>query len=235
MILVQKFQKEGEHMKTMSQTTKDIFLAVGIVLLVFAILIGFFIGLPFAQLIRDAYFPRLYSTTDLNDYGKYVGNYNNKSVKEFVTSFFPEEIDKGFIDVEYSYRARKGDSYAFEAYLEFRIEDTSAFKTYIADKTGGNAVDFEYDSDFKEYIISDNFELVDSDDGSASTSIGYARIGKILYSEKEQRIIYVALGVYDGGFADVDYLCVYFNRFGIDPFEYEEGREFVPGRDQFGG
>lgn len=222
-------------MKTMSQTTKDIFLAVGIVSLVFAILIGFFIGLPLAQIIRDVYFPRLYSTTDLNDYGKYVGNYDNKSVKEFVTSFFPEEIEDDFTDVRYSYRARKGDPYAFEACLEFRIEDTSEFKTYIADKTGGNAVDFEYDSDFKEYIISDNFELVDSDDGSASTSIGYARIGKILYSEKEQRIIYVALGVYDGGLADADYLCVYFNRFGIDPFEYEEGREFVPGRDQFGG
>ena len=239
MILVQKFQKEGEHMKTMSQTTKDIFLAVGIVLLVFAILIGFifmcWIGLPLAQMTMDVHFPRLYSTTDINDYGKYVGNYDNKSVKEFVTSFFPEEIEDDFTDVRYSYRARKGDAYAFEAYLEFRIEDTSAFKTYIADKTGGNAVDFEYDSDFKEYIISDNFELVDSDDGSASTSIGYARIGKILYSEKEQRIIYVALGVYDGGFADTDYLCVYFNRFGIDPFEYEEGREFVPGRDQFGG
>lgn len=234
--MARKLLRGRDYMKTMNETTKDILLSIAITFLIFAVLVALVftccVGLPFAQLIRDAGFPARYTTTDLNDYGKYEGNYDNKSVKKFVTSFFPEEIDEDFTDVKYSYRARKGDSYAFEAYLEFIIEDASAFESYISDKTGGNAVDFEYDSDFKEYVVSDNFELVDFDDESAC--ISYAKIGKILYSEKEQRIIYVALGVYDGGFAETDYLCVYFNRFGIDPLEYAGGREFVPGRDQFG-
>ena len=40
--------------------------------------------------------PRQYVTTDLADYGNYVGNYDNQSVQKFITSFFPKEIQENF-------------------------------------------------------------------------------------------------------------------------------------------
>lgn len=174
-----------------------------------------------AVLFINAAFPQQHITTDLADYGKYVGNYDNKSAKKFITSFFPDEIKDEFKDVKYSYRAEKFDTYAFEAYLEFRIEDETAFKSYIAEKIGDGATAFEYDPDFKEYIVLDFYLL--SSFGNELT-IDDAGIGKILYSEKDQRIIYVALAVYDGGATSADFLCVYFERFGIDPVAYQRGK-----------
>ena len=182
------------------------------------VLLIFALGcLMFGILIRDAVFPRQYITTDINDYGKYVGNYDNDFAQEFIPSFFPKEIDDTFADVKYSYRAQKGDSYAFEAYLEFKIEDVEKFKAYIGDEICGKSVEFKYDSDFKEYIVSDEFQPT----GSERNGIRYAKIGKILYSEANQRIIYVAMGVYDGGGVTTDFLCEYFNRFNINPATYK--------------
>lgn len=160
--------------------------------------------------------PRQYVTTDLSDYGHYQGNYDNEYVQTFITSFFPEEIDNSWSDVDYSYRAQKNDTYAFEAYLEFYIEDPEEFQKLIHQYTNGNACDFQYDSGFKEYVIADDFQLTRSD----SNHIESCKIGKILYSEESQRIIFVAIGVYDGGATTTDFLCVYFNRFNIDPQNY---------------
>lgn len=169
-----------------------------------------------ATLVIDFAFPRQYVTTDLEDYGNYVGNYDNDFAETFTASFFPEKIEDNFEDVKYSYRAQKGDTYAFEAYLEFQIEDEASFQSYVFEKIGDGAIDFQYDLDFKEYVISDEFQLA----GEESHGIRSAKIGKILYSEKDHRVIYVAIGVYDGGLVKTDFLCEYFNRFEIDPTNY---------------
>lgn len=160
--------------------------------------------------------PRQYVTTDLNDYGYYQGNYDDEYVQTFITSFFPEKIADNWTDVNYSYRAQKNDTYAFEAYLEFQIEDPEEFQNFIHQYTGGDVHDFQYDSSFKEYVIADNFNLTDSN----SNHIESCNIGKILYSEESQRIIFIAMGVYDGGATTTEFLCVYFNRFNIDPKNY---------------
>lgn len=169
-------------------------------------------------------FPRQYVTTDLSDYGKYTGNNDNKFPREFISSFFPESIDESFSNVRYSYRAQKNDAYAFETYLEFQIEDADVFQAYISQNIGRNVTDFRYDETYKEYIIADEFRLSSPEEDEELTApyhIRYAKVGKILYSQTEQRIIYIAMGVYDGGIAKTDFLCEYFNRFNIDPLEYD--------------
>lgn len=79
---------------------------------------------------------------------------------------------------------------------------------------------------YKEYSIENVLELdIDAVDDPSSIfyrQILYAKIGKILYSPEEQRIIYVAIGVYDGGGIGTNYLNVFFERFQIDPIEYEQ-------------
>ena len=168
-----------------------------------------------------------YITTDIANYGIYKGNYDNETVESFITGFFPEKIDENFSDVKYSYRAQKGDSYAYEAYLEFVVTDKERYKAICEKYTSElEGKEFPYANIFTEYIIEDDLDPWKDDDGEIQ--IEYAEIGKILCSEKEQRIIFVALGVYDGGMVNTDFLNVYFNRFNIDPLKYgETGSSFI--------
>lgn len=193
--------------------TRRIMIGVIIIIALIVVLIGTMLW---------SYTPRQYSTTDVSEYGQYVGNYDNKSVSSFIESFFPDKIESAFTNIKYSYRAQKGDTYAFEAYLEFVIDDTNDYEAYVADMTKGlPKTEFRYDSDYSEYLISDEFDLLHFEENNKTeNNIGYAKIGKILCSEDEHRIIFVAIGVYDGGLATADFLTVYFDRFNVDPLEY---------------
>lgn len=171
--------------------------------------------------------PRQYVTTSIDDYGVYTGNYDNEFPNEFITSFFPDKIELNFKDIAYSYRAQKSDTYAFEAYLEFTIEEENEFKAFV-DTISNDMVssEFSYDTNFTQYIVSDefvpSFPDTEHETDLDSVSIRFAKIGKILYSDKDNRIIFVAIGVYDGGVAKTDFLNTYFDRFDINPVEYAE-------------
>lgn len=179
----------------------------------------------------ELFVQHLYETTDIADYGTYVGNFDNETPTAFINSFFPEEIDESFENVQYVYRARKGDSYAYEAYLEFTISDEAAFEAYIQEYTESEKLQvFPYDDSMQEWIVSDFLDLSsgpereDSGGEYRGYGIHYAEIGKILIDPQENKLIYVALGVNDGGVVTTGYLKEYFERFGIDPLEYAEGK-----------
>lgn len=183
------------------------------------------VGLVVAVFILP-FLPKQYVTTDHAKYGQYTGNYDNEFPKEFISSFFPNKLENYFSDVRYSYRAQKGDTYAFEAYLEFTINDLQQYEAYISKNIATEEKgSFRYNPNYFDYTIADEFfpierSRTDNSQANAAVSIDYAKIGKILYCPDEQRIIYVALGVYDGGIARTDFLSVYFERFQIDPIEY---------------
>ena len=183
-----------------------------------------FLTLFFFELSTFLFSSKQYITTELSDYGKYTGNYDNEFPQEFITSFFPNTIENRFSDIKFEYRAQKKDTYAFEAYLEFRIEDPAEFQAFIDEHVGKNVSDFFYDANFKEYVIADELGLIVLDLETSKADgfyhIQHAKIGKILYSEKTQQIIYIALGVYDGGVVTTDFLCNYFDRFDIEPYHY---------------
>lgn len=178
----------------------------------------------FVTVLIDLITPRQYTTTDISDYGQYTGNNNNKFAQEFIPSFFPEQIEPYFSDVQYSYRAQKNDAYAFEAYLEFTLPDDKTYNAFVAEHTAGmDGTKFLYAPEYTEYSIANTFALVISENKSADTgiaSIGSARIGKILCKPTERRVIFVAMGVYDGGIVKTDFLSVFFDRFQINPREY---------------
>ena len=169
-----------------------------------------------------------YETTDIADYGHYKGNYDNKSVQNYIASFFPERIESNFADVTYSYRAQKGDAYAYEAYLSFSIENKKEFEDFIKLHTESlEAKPFAYDHRYVEYTAAAEF-LPEQNETQSSVRIPYAKIGKILCNTEENKVIFVALGVYDGGLVKTEFLSVYFNRFAIDPLEY--AKHAVPAR-----
>ncbi len=165
-------------------------------------------------------------TTDIADYGIYNGTYQDEFTQAFVESIFPEEISPSFSNVKYSYKAKKDDVYAFEAYLEFTVEDSAEFANIIREIASEEQwKPFPFDEKFMEYNIENGFDINTArENSSAETgySISRAKIRKILYSSETQTIIYFALGVYDGfGTTKTDFLCVFFDRFFIDPAEYE--------------
>ena len=165
-----------------------------------------------------------YETTSLADYGDYIGNNDNGFAWKFISSFFPQEIQDNFTDITYSYRAEDFDVYGFEAYLEFTIEDQSEFIQHIESIAAANQWHpFAFDPDYMEYSIVDELELSTHwEDGGAyeHPHIMEAEIGKILYAPEEQKIIYVAIAVYDGGGVTTEFLSVFFERFNINPVSY---------------
>lgn len=203
----------------MEKFNKVICSIIAVVLAVFLILMILIVSLAIPR-------PR-YSTTDIQDYGKYIGNNDNAYAQNFITSFFPESICDYFTDITYSYRAQKDDAAAFEAYLEFSIQDPSLFQEHISQIAPMDEWRvFSYDKSYQEYVISDWYEIsniytADSAE-EADYGIAFARVGKVLYSQQEQKLIYVAIGAYDGGGAKANYLCVFFERFQIDPKEFSE-------------
>ena len=157
----------------------------------------------------------IYQTTDIKDYGNFIGTYD-KNVKEYILAYFPDEIQDNFEIIKYSYKAIKGDSISCEAYLEFSIDDEEEFDLYVSQMT--NETDttvFEYDSSFREYVIEDSMHL-----SPDKTQIDSARIRKVLYSDETNTMIFVYIVVHDGGYTRADSYNEYFSRFGIDRFEH---------------
>ena len=172
--------------------------------------------------------PKQYATSDINNYGNYIGNVDNQFASKYISAFFPEIIESSFTDVTYSYRAQNLGNYAFEAYLEFVIEDEKAFHEFISGKTSGlECKEFSYDPNFVEYTLDDMLDIsvIDGeDDQNRKISIHNARIGKILCNTEEHKIIFVAIAMRDAWDAYSDYFCCYFDRFNIDPTKYKGAR-----------
>jgi DNA-binding transcriptional MerR regulator len=164
-------------------------------------------------------------TTDIADYGHYPNVKTTDIEHILIHSFFPESLKDSFSDIRFSYKAENIDNYGFEAYLEFRIENPLEFDQYIDSIAEEQQwKDFAFDSNFKEFSIKNELCL-DVDDPYDPKSlfqhqIIQADIRKVLYSLESQTIIYVAIGVHDGGGVGTNYLNVFFSRFGIDPVEY---------------
>ncbi len=164
----------------------------------------------------------VYETNDIADYGVVKGNYDNEGPQKFVSSFFPEKIEEYFSDVTYHYKAKKLDTYAFEMYLEFVIQDTEKYSDFIANTIGDNICEpFYFDPSYQAYYVANLLHL-GSNYGENEFFIGNAKVGLVLFSEVEQRVIFYVLGMYDGGGATTGGLNYFFDKFAIDPKEYEK-------------
>ena len=198
----------------MKEWLKITMIAIAIIVLMAALFVGI--------LLFDK--PKQYATSDINNYGRYIGNADNRFASEYICAFFPEIIESSFTDVTYSYRAQNWGNYAYEAYLEFVIEDEKAFYEFISANTSGlECKEFSYDPDFVEYTLDDMLDIGiinGEDDQNRKISIHNARIEKILCNAEEHRIIFVAMAMRDAWQAYSDFFCCYFDRFNIDPTRY---------------
>lgn len=215
-------------------TVTYIFARTGMILSGVLLLFLFVGGMILLAILK----PHTYTEiTDIAEYGKFTGTANNSFAQKYIQSFFPEEIRDDFKNVRYSYKAEDIDNYAFEAYLEFQIEDSSQFCAYVSNIAPESVwKEFSYNSSFKEYSIENRLWIYQDpreDQHGGSHSIQEARMRKILYSEETQTVIFVALGVYDGGAANTGFFNTYFKRFAIDPIEYAETAETFYDLDPF--
>jgi len=193
------------------------YLQIALCIIVFlAILIG-----SFALWFTLRSYGEVYETTRLDQYGRITGNFVNDVPEAFIHSFFPESIEDSFSQIIYHYKAKKGDGYAYECYLEFVIEDTDDYEDFIERYIEReSSVPFVYDESFQEQSVSNVLSLQTPEEKTVAYPIGTAELGKILYSDEQHRIIFVAIGMYDGGGANTIELGHFFTRFQIDPFEY---------------
>lgn len=168
-----------------------------------------------------------YETTDIKDYGKIKGNYDNETPKKIIESFFPDEISDDFDDVVYAYKSADIFHYAFEAYLEFTIKDEDKFKEHIRSVSEkGEWQEFHYDTRYRECIVSDKITLYHKHDepvcnkNSDDHFLEDTEFCRILYSEEENRIIYTAIGIGKEDLASMGDFCKFFDRFDLDPMQF---------------
>ena len=195
-------------------------LTIGVIAIIFTI-----------QGLGDLFRPMdRYSIDSIDEYGIFEGNYDTGAVEEQFFNLFPSKIEENFSDVTYSFRAigwfdPKGH-YAYEAYLEFKVENREDFLNLVSKYTyGAEAKEFYYDNTYTEYSFADDLKIFvtgRSEDGKYRPSdvcFDIAKCMKVLVSENEQKIIFWALRVC--GFSiSYDFANVFFYRFQIDPFEY---------------
>lgn len=170
---------------------------------------------------------KIYESNDLADYGNYIGNTDNDTPTKFINSFFPGNIEPYFSNVQYHYKAKKCDTYGYEVWLEFVIEDPTKFNLYYASILKKyEAQQFYYDELYCEYTIADEIDInphpMSKEDIEAEIySIRSDEIGKILVSEATHHFIYSAIGVCDGGATDTEDVGFFFSHFNIDPIDYQ--------------
>lgn len=181
---------------------------------------------------KDTY--KSYIIDDIESYGIYEGKYDVDAVKEHVSAFFPQEIEDSFSKIKYAFRAREcSDGYAYEAYLEFVIEDTDEFDAFVEEYTDGLQKEvFQPDTKYDEYSIVNNLSISvaynPEHNGYSQKSIKFNKTQheKILCSREDQRIVFVSIRVSADGLADLSLLNVFFNRFLLDPTEYANTVEY---------
>lgn len=208
----------------MSTSRRTVLIRFSVIFLV-GILV--FIVVPFAAFVAYFYLAPIidgqgdiFVTNNISDYGIIIGNYDNDTPRDFIQSFFPGSIDEGYTDVVYHYSSKKLDSYSYEAYLEFVVQDKDSYELLIDSVTHGEPLSlFPYDQRYRQYVISDVL-WISSGDTSQECWIERAQIGKVLFLDETQSVIFVAIGVYDGGGTRTEERNYFFSRFGIDPSEY---------------
>ena len=180
----------------------------------FLIVIGILLAIPgiFAGIIylSTAKWGEVYETNDIADYGNITGNYDNESPQAFIFSFFPETMDESFSQVNYHYKAIYGGAYAYEAWLEFVIDDHTAFEAYVENLLGGKRLlPFPFD---ERYMVYDFEEA--------------SHKGIVLVSKQDQHLIFVAYGIH-GDHATLNDLRYYWDQFNIGPIAKKENQTQV--------
>lgn len=174
----------------------------------------------------------VYATTDIANYGKYIGNRDDKTPTQYIDSFFPSQIESFFSDTNYSYKAKRRDTYACEAYLEFTIPDPQFFDSYYyqAVSQHGTPEVFPFDNDFEiwtidnELLLSETAERQNTDRNN--WRIIRAKQGLILCDKSSSRFIYSALLVWDGGMNSTADFNRFFSRFNINPIVYSSPTKY---------
>lgn len=196
----------------------------------------FFLLCIFVVVIWKANQPVVY--LDVSQYGQYTGTGSNAFVREYIISFFPEQIEEYFSNVKYVYKAAGKNNYDFEAYLEFSITDTNIFNRYVGEIAPEDSWEtFPFNSDYQAYMIENCLDVRESSIPDHRSEVDYpiegARVRVVLCNAENQTIVFWALGVYDGGGVGTDFLNTFFDRFDIDPLAYEQAADSPHGRDPF--
>lgn len=204
--------------------SKYLQLKVIVLLVTFLLMLVVLINLPLKDILES---DGLIVRTSVSEFGNYTGSGCDEFTQEYIHSFFPEQIADSFSNVKYSYKAGGNNTYGFEAFLEFSIDDTEEFKSFadrIADETAWEP--FAFDNKYEAFVLDNCLDIsegiIENPESDYYHPIERAKIRIVLKNDDTQTIMFWALGVYDGGGIGTNFLNAFFDRFNIDPIIYEQ-------------
>ena len=127
---------------------------------------------------------------DPAQYGNYL---KEKEFKKFATALLPEKLEDYFENVEYSCLLNYLDS-GNEVFLRFDITDTDKYYAYKQSVLGENeTTTFYYDENWEQFALFDEFSMDESSSNPGEVVLSYIKILKVLFCDKTQSVIYVAI------------------------------------------
>jgi hypothetical protein len=157
-----------------------------------------------------------YNISDVKQYQTtHQAKYYKENIAKHSMLVMPKEIEDFFIVEKYCLLYQKWEG-NHEEYLEIRIEDEGKYNEYIGSIIGNKVTEeFFYDKTYQEYVINDKITL----DIEKQGYLYCAEVQKILFSEKENRIVFYSMFIYPNGPVNPSQFY-YFERFDIQVDTY---------------
>ena len=157
--------------------------------------------------ITDMY--KIHSTTDIAEYGDFPTTEYGYEIKPYTDNIMPPKIEDFFADPVY-YFGYCNAPYMHEVYLEVTIEDEETYTAYVQGLLEGKETEtFFYNDEYQEYVLTDILYLADKD------SLSKSEVQKILFSDKQNKIIFISLLILHMDMTfNLEYF-IYFEKLGI--------------------
>ncbi len=209
---------------------------------VFAMVAIVMFGAPLLKKANANYLAALDTYMEVTDIGQYGEDESPELWERRTEGYFPESIQPNYIEPHFRYYRSLLAGY--EIYLEFRVADQNQLDACLQKALKGNQWvegEFYFDKTYREYtfvdskrgVICDYLQL-DDEMGIAAGKTVYkiadANIKKILVNWDEKRIIFLVInGMGDGN--TTEEIHSFFDRFQIDPKEYEAYLQLMREKD----
>lgn len=222
--------------KVSSREVLKVVLNVLLAILALAALFAAFCGVFYLFALWNEAYSIDYKTTDVTQYGKFEF-LSDEDYQAYILPVFPKSIQPEFEDVIFDYHACRSWGHGYNAYLEFTIRDPEKFDAFVHSTTQGLAKGiFHFDNAYEEYVLFNKetggvfdsiyLQVPHKPEYIGQYIVNDALIVKVLVDRSQQRLIFIYINVFEGGFHTED-LDIYFSRFQIDPKEYEAYTETI--------
>lgn len=167
-------------------------------------------GCQMAVVLLMGLFMGTFYVTDPAEYGK-----EESYIKEEL-GYFPESVEEYTVNA-YAYTRYEYMDLCYEVFLDLTVSEAQLEELLAQTRARGGSYEQAayYAEGYYEIVFSDDYEACGEE------NVGWATIDKVIYNAESLNVIFESFHAHDSGVYELKDVS-YFNRFGIDQYEYAE-------------